>query len=128
MSSSTTIRSTLKVSGTTISNNATPLSSSINVVGNIIGHGTAPTNLNYNAMTNKLDLTVYATNADLNNKSDNFSQKNNIHRNFTIHQQKKPKKTSHKEITSTDPYNNGYGIGTYTLYSSSALGASDRRA
>ena len=37
-----------------------------NVVGNIIGSGTALTNLNYNAITNKPDLTVYATNTNLN--------------------------------------------------------------
>ena len=45
--------------------------SSVNINGYIVGSGTALTNLNYNSITNKPDLTVYATNTNLNSLSTN---------------------------------------------------------
>jgi hypothetical protein len=54
---------------------ASTINSSLNVVGNVIGSGTALTNLNYNAITNRPDLTVYATNTNLNNLYRAFQEK-----------------------------------------------------
>ncbi len=54
-----TLVSTLNISGTTTLNNTATLLSSLNIVGNIIGSGTALINLNYYAIPNKSDLSVY---------------------------------------------------------------------
>ena len=47
--------------------------SKVIICGNIVGNGTALTtsNLNYNTISNKPDLTVYATNTNVNNLSTN---------------------------------------------------------
>jgi len=130
------------VSGTTTLNNATPLLSSLNVVGNIIGSGTALTNLNYNAITNKPDLTVYATNTNLNSLSQystlniNYLQDTYIQDNYTQERQYPPKRynSSTNETTTTllnktvftqtitlNTTEITYGSGDYILYSSSVF-------